>query len=659
MNRKLSYIAIKVLLISSLAQTVSFAQTKTVDRHEDTMPLLKALGVQNRPVTVMVHCKHPLSVEQKEHFYQMGVDTIVYAGDLKYYFYLPESVALKLSDEPGILYVNKLDPAEKRQISSEPGALTTLSENDTIDASVLFLKEMDASEAEQYFEQNGIYGVEIRKATPQLRSAKLRLRVADFKKLSALPLVQYIEKAPQLLVTKSVPIRKERNLNTARVGDVKVLWQAPYNLNGRNIAVGIVDGGAILKTHQEFGDRVHLRTDADVNLHATHVAGTIGAKGVNQRAHGMANEVDLYSYYFGDDAFSDAVLNMYRNDGILLSNHSYGYSLKEHLGDYDTVAATQDITVKNNPYLNIFEAAGNDGIDPDYPEYGIIKGPGNSKNVFTIGALNSVGNNVASLSSAGPVKDGRIKPDLCVRGEYVTSTSGDSDSAYTMMSGTSMASPAAAGIGALVAQEYKRVTGGYDIRHDTMKAILINTAKDVANPGPDYKAGFGLIDAKAAVDTVRTIATKNPKVTIASVGYNQQNRYAFVLENAADFKTTIAWVDPEADPSSAVTLVNDIDMVLVNDQTGRKYYPYTLDKTHPSRPAVQNQPNHVDNIEQIEVKNLPAGSYHLVVTGTKIITDRQEYAIASNLPLFSNSNIETLRPSKIQNFARTMFLSTL
>ena len=656
MSYKLSKIAINAILFITLVHSESFATSMHEQSKESrTIPLLKALGVEDKPTTVLVSFFNPLSYSEKEYFFEMGVDTIVYAGDLNYYFYLPESVALQLHNEKNVKAVHRADPSQKMHLYD--GSLTTLSDEDVIDANILFLKEMAYSDVENYFNANDI-SAQILKVTPELRSAKVHLRIADFKKLAKLPLVQYLDKAQQLLLPKSVPALETRNSKTAKATHVKELWTAPYNLNGRNIAVGVVDGGAIRATHQEFGDRVHIRTTADVNFHATHVAGSIGAKGVNKDAHGMANEVDIYSYYFGDDAFSEAVLNMYRNDGVLISNHSYGYSLKEHLGDYDSVAATQDITVKNNPYLNIFEAAGNDGVDPNYPEYGMIKGPGNSKNILTIGALNTMSNNVAKLSSTGPVKDGRIKPDLCVRGEYVTSPSSDSDTSYAMMSGTSMASPAAAGIGALVAQEYKRVTGGYDIRHDTLKAVLVNTAEDIGNPGPDYKAGFGMINAKAAVDTVKSIGTQNPMVTLSFVRHGHENKYSFVLSEKRNFKTTIVWIDPEADPSGNVTLVNDIDIALVNKKTNQIYYPYTLDKDNPSRVAAQNKPNHVDNIEQIEVKNLPAGEYELVVKGTKIITDTQEYTLVSNLPLFAQSNVETLRPSKIQNFARTMFMAT-
>lgn len=655
-----STLTLKTILLCALLTQSAVAASGANGGNTDgfAMPL-QALGHQDISKTVRVTAKTILSSADKERFYAMGVDTILYAGGMHYYFYLPESLAPKLLSEPKISGISEIDPANRME-SLHSGALSLLGDDDIVKVHLLFLKEMRHDEVAALLQHEGIDG-EIIKVTPQLRSARIKLHLRDYKKLSHVPLIQYMDRVERLLATDSVTqLLETRNAKTAKQSSVTALWSDPYNLDGRNIAVGVVDGGAALTTHQEFGGRVHDRTsDGEVILHSTHVTGTITAAGVNAKARGMANAAEVFNYSFTDDAFSDAVLNMYSQEDILFSNHSYGYSLKERLGEYDSVAATQDLTVANNPYLNIFEAAGNDGIDGDYAEYGIIKGPGNSKNILTIGAVNTRGDNVAELSSTGPVRDGRIKPDLCVRGEYVTSTSGESDTSYVMMSGTSMAAPAATGMGVLIAQAYKRVTGGYDIRHDTLKAVLINTADDIANPGPDYKAGFGRIDAKAAVDTIETIADKQPKVHTDTVNHTGSKRYSFTITHSDYFKATIAWVDPEADPRAAETLVNDIDMVLQKSDTGVKYYPYTLDPDHPAQVARQDRPNHVDNIEQIEVRNLPAGSYDLIVKGSRIVTDRQEYTVVSNLPMFNSSNIERLRPSKIQNFARKIFLATL
>jgi len=185
---------------------------------------------------------------------------------------------------------------------------------------------------------------------------------------------------------------------------------------------------------------------------------------------------------------------------------------------------------------------------------------------------------------------------------------------------------------------------------------MVNTAVDKENAGPDYKVGFGMIDAKAAVDTVKTIGTSGSLVSIDKVTNNTENGekvYNF-SHSGGKFKTTLSWVDVEANPSSSVTLVNDLDMILVNRDSGAKFYPYTLDKNNPSALAKTNKANRVDNIEQIEVSNLPQGNYQLIIKGYEIISKSQEFALASNVAIFGSNSIETLRPSQLKNFAKTM-----
>ncbi len=657
MYKKISKFAARALLISTVFDHSLVAGVVNTD----SSVKLKALGSQISSKTLLVKFKEPLTSSQKEKFYQMGVDTIVYASDMSYYFYMPVNLISKIMQDINVISVNEVRAESKvEKVSEDEINLATYSNDNQLNVNVLFLKEFAEAELRGYLLSNGIDAY-VKKVIPELRKAVLVVDRSNFQKLSKLPLVQYIDKVQKLLQTDAVaPSRELRNYKISEHSNVQDLWSSPYSLNGKNMKVGVVDGGSALVSHTEFGGRVHDRTsDGEVNFHATHVTGTIAAEGVNFRAKGMASMAEVYSYSFSDDAFSEAVLNMYKREGILFSNHSYGYSQKEKLAEYDSVAATQDMAVKNNPFINIFEAAGNDGEVDGYGDYGIIKGPGNSKNIFTIGALNSSSTEVANLSSSGPVRDGRIKPDLCVRGEYVTSSTSQSDSSYAMMSGTSMATPAATGMGILAAEEYKKITGGEDIRHDTLKAIFINTAKDIGNPGPDYKAGFGLIDAKAAVDAIQTLRGNDPLITLSKVSHKRANNYSFTTIQPSDFKLTIAWIDPEATPSAATTLVNDIDIVLENVDTSKKYYPYTLDRNNPSKNAQQTKANHVDNIEQIEIKNLPAGNYKLIVSGTKIVTDAQEYTIASSLPIFENSFVNAIKPSNLQNFARTMLMATL
>src|SRR5256714_9022681 len=73
--------------------------------------------------------------------------------------------------------------------------------------------------------------------------------------------------------------------------------------------------------------------------------------------------------------------------------------------------------------------------------------------VYTVGALNTGTDNIASFSSRGPVTaDGsnRIKPDISAPGTSTRSSYNTSDTAYAILSGTSMATPHVAGGTALL-----------------------------------------------------------------------------------------------------------------------------------------------------------------------------------------------------------------
>jgi subtilisin family serine protease len=428
------------------------------------------------------------------------------------------------------------------------------------------------------------------------------------------------------------------NVDSAKIAHADRLWGAPYHLNGQGMQVGLVDGGSVLSTHVELQNRVTNLSNKDSDLHATHVAGTMISAGSHlASSRGFANRAELYAFSYHDINFAKSVQRFANSYGIFISNHSYGYEGSEGQGIYDDISKELDDAISDNPSIIAVLAAGNYGDaymhDRDFKEWGVIKGGSNAKNVITVAAIDNESNKISSFSSRGPIKGGRLKPDIATDGENVLSTSNHDNTAYKRMFGTSMATPAATGAITLIAQRYKQVNGT-NVHIDTMKAILFNSAKDIENRGPDFKSGFGSLDAYAAVKVVDTMAGDASLVKSESIEEGETKQYAIHVEENHAFKVTAAWVD-----AGSASLSTDIDMLLVERASGRKIYPYTLQENLPTRDAMQDRENHVDPQEQI-VFYLRKGDYTLYIEGKKIPSGSQKFALVSTLPLSSpQSNI--------------------
>jgi len=122
-------------------------------------------------------------------------------------------------------------------------------------------------------------------------------------------------------------------------------------------------------------------------------------------------------------------------------------------------------------------------------------------NCFAVGAVDATNYNwpypIASFSSRGPTGCNvapalKLKPEVSAPGVDVYSSvpGGGYSSAY---SGTSMAGPHVAGIVGLMRE------ANPDLDVDTIKQILMDTARDEGTAGEDNTYGWGFVDAYAAV----------------------------------------------------------------------------------------------------------------------------------------------------------------
>jgi hypothetical protein len=79
-----------------------------------------------------------------------------------------------------------------------------------------------------------------------------------------------------------------------------------------------------------------------------------------------------------------------------------------------------------------------------------------------------------------------------------------------------MSAPVVTGIAALLAEQWRKTFGG-DPGAGALRALLIHGATDLGPPGPDYAFGWGLADAKSAVDTIIADGGRGERIVRGSV----------------------------------------------------------------------------------------------------------------------------------------------
>jgi len=155
--------------------------------------------------------------------------------------------------------------------------------------------------------------------------------------------------------------------------------------------------------------------------------------------------------------------------------------------------------------IEMVAGAGNNGSDCST----LIYPPAIYDASYTVGALNTGTDTIASFSSRGPVTvDGsnRLKPDITAPGTNNRSSYNTSDSAYVLLSGTSMATPHIAGSVALLWSARPELRPDLDATEGTLNnaAVHINSSA-CGNPGPPNNVyGWGRVDVFAAVNTTGT-----------------------------------------------------------------------------------------------------------------------------------------------------------
>lgn len=241
-----------------------------------------------------------------------------------------------------------------------------------------------------------------------------------------------------------------------------------YNLNKDFKGRKTGDNPDILNDKPGYGNG-NVKPSTKTESHGTHVAGIIAAERNNGKGvNGVANNVKIMAIRAvpnGDEYDKDIALAIrYAVDnGAKVINGSFGKSFSPHsdwVRDAIKYASDKDVI--------FVHAAGNDGlnldVDYNFPNDQVNNGKEVSDTFITVGSLDPVYGSkmVSSFSNFGT-----INVDVFAPGGDIYSTFPEND--YETIGGTSMASPAVAGIVALIRSQYP------DLKASQVKDIVINS----------------------------------------------------------------------------------------------------------------------------------------------------------------------------------------
>jgi len=295
------------------------------------------------------------------------------------------------------------------------------------------------------------------------------------------------------------------------------IWTNPAEIPGNGIDD---DGDSFVDDVHGINAITHTGNPNDDHGHGTHVAGIIGAVGNNGiGVVGVAWRVQLMACKFisssGSGYVSDAItcIDFARTHGANVMNNSWGgtgYSqaLKDAIDDAGAAG------------IIFVAAAGNSSINNDaIPFYPAAY---TSDNMVTVAATTRT-DALAYFSNYG-----QRSVDVGAPGYDITSTWYTSDSAYTSLSGTSMATPEASGVIAMLkaqfpGENYHQLFNRLYSSVDSLNALgskcrtggRVNLAKALGStssqPGNDNFTNRLLVSGSAvSIEGINVDATKEP-----------------------------------------------------------------------------------------------------------------------------------------------------
>ena len=408
--------------------------------------------------------------------------------------------------------------------------------------------------------------------------------------------------------------------------------------------------------------------------HGTHVTGTIVGNGyVEPRFAGMAPSAGhirfakaLSSYGFGsNDAIARAMDFLSRPSGCIEGGQVsaraepliVNMSLSERSRLFEGRSVDErklDSIVWSHRQLYVVSQANAD--------VHAFSNYASAKNSLAVGAAMDSGD-IVPFSSHGPTADGRLAPQVVATGLNVFSAAGQgSRGGYRVSSGTSMASPAVAGIAALLMDASPAHRENPALARARLMASAIRPDAWLEDPavfpatnsnGPgtlQAQYGMGGVSARTSVLTRdRDDGWVSGSATAAMEEGTYAHQDIVVPEGANRLDVVMTWDEPPTD-AIANAVLNDLDLWL--DKDGDCELVACGEHASASR---------VDNVEWIIVRDPEPGTYRARVAAHRVLTDAPRAALAwtvirgaSTPTLTISSDKQTLAGEERDEFTATV-----
>jgi hypothetical protein len=398
----------------------------------------------------------------------------------------------------------------------------------------------------------------------------------------------------------------------------------------------------------------------DTQDHGTHVAGTVAGDNFatllfpRNTADGMAPGAKLViqdAGYAVDNCGDlpgigcpvvdlNPIFQQAYNQGARLHTNSWGDNENASVqNNYSAGSQDVDEFMWNHKDFLIFFAAGNSG-----PGTSSVGSPSTAKSGVSVGATlrSTSAESMASFSSCGPTADGRLKPEVTVPGSGIVSANNDinittNNCGTLSLSGTSMATPGAAGLTALIRQYFtdgwyptgsEVSTDGFTPSAALLKATLVNSAVSMTGTTaiPANCQGWGRVLLENALfftGQTRRLWVKDNATAFGTGSTNEDRTYNFSVSTGEPLKVTLAWTDFPSTPAANPNLNNDLDLI-VTGPTGTVWRGNVFSGGASATGGTADRRN---TLEQVLLASPAAGVYTVTVRSFNVPNGPQPFAL--------------------------------